>query len=92
LNTHGTFKPNNSLTRAHYAVFMYRAMNENNTTSNNGTNNTNSNSNNSTNETESTNFKNCDELREVYPDGVPSSHPAYQKKFDRDNDGWACER
>lgn len=37
-------------------------------------------------------FKNCTELREVYPDGVSKSHPAYQKKFDRDEDGWACER
>jgi|GEM_PF-2125557 len=37
------------------------------------------------------NFKNCTELREVYPEGVDSSHPAYQRTFDRDNDGWACE-
>lgn len=39
-----------------------------------------------------TNFANCTELRAVYPDGVSSSHPAYQSKMDRDNDGWACER
>ncbi|SPU38252.1 metallo-beta-lactamase [Lysinibacillus capsici] len=37
-------------------------------------------------------FKNCTELRKVYPDGVSSSHPAYDKKHDRDGDGWACER
>lgn len=36
-------------------------------------------------------FKNCDELRTVYSKGIPSSHPAYQAKMDRDKDGWACE-
>lgn len=39
-----------------------------------------------------TNFKNCTELRKVYPSGVSSSHAAYQSKMDRDKDGWACER
>lgn len=39
-----------------------------------------------------TSFKNCTELRKFYPDGVPSDHPAYASKHDRDNDGWACER
>lgn len=38
------------------------------------------------------NFKNCTELRKVYPDGVPAGHPAYQSKFDRDHDNYACER
>ncbi|WP_328587992.1 excalibur calcium-binding domain-containing protein [Niallia circulans] len=38
------------------------------------------------------NFANCTELRSVYPNGVPSSHPAYQSKMDRDKDGYACER
>lgn len=38
------------------------------------------------------NFKNCTELRKVYPDGVSKDHPAYQSKIDRDKDGWACER
>lgn len=37
------------------------------------------------------NFKNCTELREVFPEGVPSDHPAYQSKMDRDKDNWACE-
>jgi len=37
-------------------------------------------------------YKNCTELRKVYPDGVPSDHPAYASKHDRDKDGWACER
>ncbi|MEK4876109.1 thermonuclease family protein [Bacillus sp. FSL W8-0102] len=39
-----------------------------------------------------TDFANCTELREVYPDGVPAGHPAYQPKFDRDHDNYACER
>lgn len=38
-----------------------------------------------------TDFKNCTELRKVYPNGVYSGHPAYQKKMDRDGDGHACE-
>ncbi|PAQ15032.1 endonuclease [Bacillaceae bacterium SAOS 7] len=37
-------------------------------------------------------YKNCTELRKVHPDGVPSSHPAYESKHDRDKDDWACER
>lgn len=37
------------------------------------------------------NFKNCDQLREVFPEGVTSDHPAYKKKMDRDEDNWACE-
>ncbi|MDX8344514.1 thermonuclease family protein [Rossellomorea sp. YZS02] len=37
-------------------------------------------------------YQNCTELRKVYPDGVPSDHPAYASKHDRDKDGWACER
>ncbi|MED4816387.1 thermonuclease family protein [Bacillus atrophaeus] len=37
-------------------------------------------------------FANCTELRKKYPNGVPSSHPAYQSKMDRDHDNFACER
>jgi micrococcal nuclease len=37
-------------------------------------------------------FANCTELTKVYPNGVDSSHPAYQKKMDRDGDNFACER
>ncbi|MEH7885170.1 thermonuclease family protein [Bacillus sp. JJ1609] len=37
-------------------------------------------------------FANCTELRKVYPNGVPSTHPAYQPKMDRDKDNFACER
>ena len=36
-------------------------------------------------------FKNCTEMRKYYPDGVKVGHPAYEKKHDRDGDGWACE-
>ncbi len=36
-------------------------------------------------------YKNCTLLREVYPNGVPTGHPAYESKHDRDKDGWACE-
>lgn len=36
-------------------------------------------------------FKNCTELRKVYPKGVSKEHPAYKSKMDRDKDGWACE-
>ncbi|WP_203363829.1 thermonuclease family protein [Bacillus sp. REN10] len=39
-----------------------------------------------------TKFKNCTEMRKVYPNGVKRGHPAYEPKHDRDNDGWACER
>lgn len=38
-----------------------------------------------------TKFKNCSELRKVYPSGVEIGHPAYEKKHDRDGDGYACE-
>ncbi|RDU38952.1 nuclease [Neobacillus piezotolerans] len=37
-------------------------------------------------------FANCTELRVKYPNGVPSTHPAYQAKMDRDKDNYACER
>lgn len=37
-------------------------------------------------------FANCTDLRGTYPNGVPSTHPAYQSKMDRDNDNYACER
>lgn len=37
-------------------------------------------------------FKNCTELNKVYPNGVDSSHPAYDKKMERDGDGGAWEK
>ncbi len=45
----------------------------------------------STTSTESEFFQNCTELRKKYPSGVPSTHPAYQAKMDRDKDNYACE-
>jgi micrococcal nuclease len=41
---------------------------------------------------QSESYKNCTELRKVYPNGVPSTHPAYDSKHDRDKDNFACER
>jgi flagellar biosynthesis protein FliP len=37
-------------------------------------------------------FKNCTEMRKVHPNGVASTHPAYESKHDRDNDNHACEQ
>ncbi len=37
-------------------------------------------------------YQNCTELRQDYPNGVASTHPAYEPKMDRDKDNWACER
>lgn len=43
-----------------------------------------------------TRFRNCAELRRVYPNGVSrSGNPriyAANSRLDRDKDGWACER
>lgn len=36
-------------------------------------------------------FQNCTDLHGTYPGGVSSSHPAYQSKMNRDQDGWACK-
>ncbi|RIL74597.1 DNA-binding protein [Staphylococcus cohnii] len=36
-------------------------------------------------------FPNCTALREVYPNGVPQGHSAYELKHDRDKDNYACE-
>ena len=70
----------------------------NNTSSSKSSSNTRTSSNSSTTSNESTSnggveyFANCTELRKVYPNGVPSDHPAYQPKLDRDKDNYACER
>ena len=37
-------------------------------------------------------YRNCTALRSDHPRGVPRGHCAYQRRMDRDNDGWACER
>lgn len=60
--------------------------------SSSSSNNTASSSNNSSQSSGSENFANCTELRNVYPNGVPAGHAAYQSKMDRDKDGYACER
>ncbi|EKU49894.1 thermonuclease [Staphylococcus massiliensis S46] len=36
-------------------------------------------------------FGTCGQMRQFYPGGVPSSHPSYSRKLDRDKDGFACE-
>lgn len=36
-------------------------------------------------------FANCTQLKRVYPRGVRQGHQSYQKRFDRDGDGHACE-
>lgn len=43
-------------------------------------------------EVQSVYYANCAALREDYPDGVWSDHPAYRSKLDRDGDGHACDR
>ena len=37
-------------------------------------------------------YRNCAALRADHPNGVRRGHCAYQRRMDRDNDGWACER
>ncbi|PID15844.1 thermonuclease [Sporosarcina sp. P34] len=39
---------------------------------------------------ETQDFKNCTELRKVYPKGVKKGHPAYQEHLDGNSDGQAC--
>ncbi|RIO38810.1 thermonuclease family protein [Staphylococcus nepalensis] len=59
------------------------------TSSNNFNDDTEDNTNSTTENT--TTFPNCTALRQVYPEGVPQDHPAYESKHDRDKDGYACE-
>ena len=40
---------------------------------------------------ETQDFKNCTELRKVYPQGVKKGHPAYKEQMDGNKDGRACE-
>lgn len=37
-------------------------------------------------------FKNCTDLRKVYPNGVSKGNKAYQEQMDLDHDNYACER
>ncbi|PIC88601.1 thermonuclease [Sporosarcina sp. P21c] len=39
---------------------------------------------------ETQDFKNCTELRKVYPEGVKKGHPAYKEHLDGNSDGQAC--
>lgn len=100
----GTFKPNENLSRAHISAFIARAMgfkkvvvkpnpkpepkpdlpkpNPKPEPSKPGL---------EVKPGAPTKFKNCTEMRKYYPKGVYRGHPAYEKKHDRDNDGWACE-
>ena len=94
----GTFKPNEKISRAHFAAFLYRAIGTTGSKPevqpkpadtkpvvdvNSGT---------YVIPGAPTGFANCTDMREYYPNGVKSSHPAYASKHDRDKDGWACER
>ncbi|MGE7840477.1 excalibur calcium-binding domain-containing protein [Lysinibacillus sp. NPDC093712] len=44
-----------------------------------------------TNSSNSGSYKNCTELKKDFPNGVKKGHWAYERKHDRDSDGWACE-
>lgn len=90
----GTFKPQENLSRAHIAVFLARAMKyaESGEVVTPTTPSVNEPEKGTEKQPEKESFKNCTELRKVYPDGVPADHPAYDKKHDRDDDGWACEK
>lgn len=61
-------------------------------TGNSGSNDSSSAGNTTSSESGSESYKNCTELRKVYPNGVSSTHPAYDSKHDRDKDNYACER
>ncbi len=64
----------------------------NNTQSSNGAgNSTTQTPKNTSQNAESEYYPNCTALRKVYPNGVPSTHPAYNGKLDRDKDNFACE-
>ena len=64
----------------------------NNTQSSNGARSaTTQTPNNTSQNAESEYYPNCTALRKVYPNGVPSTHAAYNGKLDRDKDNFACE-
>ena len=80
----GAFMPTQPLSRAHFAVFMHRALGEaiHQGRPTNGS---------YVDPKAPTSFANCTALKAYYPNGVKAGHPTYESKFDRDNDGWACE-
>ncbi|RIN23617.1 DNA-binding protein [Staphylococcus succinus] len=65
--------------------------NTNTTIENDSTENDSTNDVSNSTEQNSKSFPNCTALREVYPNGVPQGHSAYEPKHDRDKDGYACE-
>lgn len=92
----GTFRPNQTLSRAHFAVFMNRALFEEERptapTPKPEPKPGNPNDGEYIIPGAPTMFKNCTEMRKYYPNGLKRGHPAYADKHDRDQDGWACER
>jgi len=97
----GTFRPNTLITRAHFAIFLYSALETRGVIIPTPTEPTiptpsiplgDPNSGTYVIPGAPTSFDNCTDMREYYPNGVQQSHPAYASKHDRDNDGWACER
>ncbi|WP_019412501.1 S-layer homology domain-containing protein [Paenisporosarcina sp. TG20] len=74
-----TFRPTETLTRGQISAFLARAMGYEKVAVT------------PTPSPVQTGFANCTEMRKVYPNGVASTHPAYELKHDRDKDNWACE-
>ncbi|MEG0259559.1 MAG: S-layer homology domain-containing protein [Lysinibacillus sp.] len=81
----GTFKPQNNLTRGHISAFLARAMRYKEGSVKPPVTKP------DPKPPVTEYFKNCTELKKVYPDGVQVGHPAYVEKMDKDGDGWACE-
>ena len=81
--SNGAFMPTKALSRAHFAVFMHRALGED-IAKGRPTDGS------YVDPNAPTGFANCMALKAYYPNGVKAGHPAYESKFDRDNDGWAC--
>jgi micrococcal nuclease len=93
--TKGDLDPKQSSSTASSSSSSAKSSSSNSSSSRSSSSNSNSNTNNTSTPASSGGneyFANCTELRKVYPNGVPSSHPAYQPKMDRDKDGYACER
>lgn len=96
--TKGDLDPKQSNSTASSGTNNNSNNDNNNSSNSSSSHNTHSSNNNLTNSSTPASsggneyFANCTELRKVYPNGVPSNHPAYQPKMDRDKDGYACER
>jgi micrococcal nuclease len=93
--TKGDLDPKQSSSTTSSSSSTAKSSHSNSNSNRSSSNNTNSNTNHSSTPASSGGneyFANCTELRKVYPNGVPSTHPAYQPKLDRDKDNYACER